>query len=75
MLQELQNYNRKLFLCPPQKQAKTQPIFQNLFFSQYIYTSSHQTKYLHMENWICLPQAEFFCLTSRNAKKDSNRPK
>ena len=40
-----------------------------LVFSQYIYTSSHQTKYLHIENWICLPQAEFFCLTSRNAKK------
>ena len=42
-----------------------------LVFSQYIYTSSHQTKYLHIENWICLPQAEFFCLTSRNAKKNT----
>ena len=67
---ELRNYKRKLFLCQPQKLAKTQPTFQNCCFSQYIYTSSHQTKYLHIENWICLSQAVFFCLlTSRNAKK------
>ena len=26
-LKELQNYNRELFLCPPQKQAETQPTF------------------------------------------------
>ena len=26
-LKELQNYTGKLFLCPPQKQAKTQPTF------------------------------------------------
>ena len=26
-LKELQNYKRKLFLCPPQKQTKTQPTF------------------------------------------------
>ena len=26
-LKELRNYNRKLFLCPPQKQTKTQPAF------------------------------------------------
>ena len=27
ILKKLQNYNCKLFLCPPQKQAKTQPAF------------------------------------------------
>ena len=26
-LKELRNYNRKLFLCPPQKLAETQPRF------------------------------------------------
>ena len=26
-LKELRNYKRKLLLCPPQKQAKTQPTF------------------------------------------------
>ena len=34
LLKELRNYKRKLFLCPPQKQAKTQPTFQNCCFSQ-----------------------------------------
>ena len=28
-LKEPQNYKLKLFLCPPQKQAKTQPTFEN----------------------------------------------
>ena len=41
LLKELRNYNRKLFLCPPQKQAKTQStfetfIFQNIFTFWYI---------------------------------------
>ena len=27
MLKELQKYNQKLFLCPPQKYAKAQPAF------------------------------------------------
>ena len=26
-LKELRSYNRKLFSCPPQKQAETQPTF------------------------------------------------
>ena len=60
ILKELRNYKWKLFLCPPQKQARTQPTFQNYCFSQYIYTSSHQTKHLHIENWICLSQVVFF---------------
>ena len=31
-LKQLRNYKRKLFLCPPQKQAKTQPTFLKLLF-------------------------------------------
>ena len=39
----------------------------NCCFSQYIYTLSHQTKYLHIENKIFASQTVFF--KSRNASK------
>ena len=32
LLKELQNYNRKLFLCPPQKSAEAHPTFLKLHF-------------------------------------------
>ena len=31
-LKELRNYNRKSFLCPPEKQAETQPTFSTAIF-------------------------------------------
>ena len=44
VLKEIRSYNRKLFLCPAQKQAKTQSTFQHVS-----YTFSHQTKYLYRQ--------------------------
>ena len=46
LLQGLRNYNRKLFLCPPQIGENTIKI-SNCCFSKSVYTLPHQTKYLY----------------------------
>ena len=40
LLKELQNYNRKMFLCPPQIKAKTQPTIETAIFAS-IFTLWH----------------------------------
>ena len=48
-LKELRNYNGKSFLCPPEKQAETQPTFSTAIFKINLHFA-HQTKYLRTEN-------------------------
>ena len=51
LLKELRNYKRRLLSCRAN--------ILNCCFSQQIYTLSHQTKYLHIENQISLTQVVF----------------
>ena len=70
-LKELRNCNRKLFLCPPQKYAKTQPTFQTAIFlikcilwliklNIYMY----KTKFTSQKQYLCC------LLLSRNVKRN-----
>ena len=42
-LKELRSSSRKLYLCPPQKQAKTQPAFSTAIFQNTFYTLALDT--------------------------------
>ena len=90
LLKELRNYNRRLFLCPPQKQAKTQADSKLLFLKINIHfdTSDQICAYQKLKSscydkYTKLSKTKFFShnqylfglLFCRNAKKDSNRPK
>ena len=70
ILKELQNYERKLLLCPPQKQAKTQSTFLSAVFHNkvtvcYIKSNTYiqKTKFTSHKEYL------FSLLPSRNARK------
>ena len=52
LFKELQNCERKLFLCPPQKCNPKKSITNilNCYFSKKLYPMTHETKYLHVES-------------------------
>ena len=70
MLKELRNYNRKLFLCPPQKQAETQTKILNCFF-QNKFTLWHirLNIYIWKTQFSSHKHYLFGLLFSRNGKK------
>ena len=69
-LKELRNYKRKLFSCPPQKQAKHNQHFKTaVFHNKFTVRHIKPNIYIQKTKFASLKQYLFRFLTSRNAKK------